>query len=171
MSANQIQQILKNINLFVDGRGYAGQVESYDPPKLTLKTENYRPGGRDVEVKIDQGMEPLDAKFVLIGFNSEVLKLWGVVANKEVPLTMRAAMEDEDGAVTPVIINLRGKLLEVDSGTWKPGEAAKLNITLNAHYYKLNMGGIDVHEIDVRNMVRMINGVDSLAEQRAALGI
>ena len=32
-------KILKNFNLFVDGRGYAGRAEEVSPPKLSIKTE------------------------------------------------------------------------------------------------------------------------------------
>jgi hypothetical protein len=38
-------------------------------------------------------------------------------------------------------------------------------------YYKLNVNGTDVIEIDVVNMKRIIKGVDQLASQRTALGI
>jgi P2 family phage contractile tail tube protein len=38
-------KILKNFNLFVDGRGYAGRAEEVTPPKLTIKTEELRAGG------------------------------------------------------------------------------------------------------------------------------
>ena len=171
MSANRIDEILKNINMFIDGNGLAGQVESFTLPKLTLKTEDFRPGGRDVAVKVDMGMEPLESKFTLIGFHAAVLKLWGLSAGRDIPLTLRGALENEDGTIVPAVCNLRGKLIEVDPGDWKPGEAAKLNVTLNAHYYKLSVDGEDVHEVDVRNMVRTINGVDVLAAQRAALGL
>ena len=37
-------KILKNFNLFVDGRGYAGKAEEVTPPKLSLKTQEFRGG-------------------------------------------------------------------------------------------------------------------------------
>lgn len=40
-----IPKILKNFNLFVDGRGYAGKAEEVTPPKLSLKTQEF--GGMD----------------------------------------------------------------------------------------------------------------------------
>ena len=43
-------RVLKNMNLFVDGRGYAGRVDEIELPKLTLKTEEHRAGGMDVPV-------------------------------------------------------------------------------------------------------------------------
>ena len=37
-------------------------------------------------------------------------------------------------------------------------------------YYKLTIAGDDICEIDVDNMIRIVNGTDRLAAQRAALG-
>ena len=38
-------------------------------------------------------------------------------------------------------------------------------------YYKLEIGGETIHEIDAENMKRVINGVDQLEKRRAALGL
>jgi P2 family phage contractile tail tube protein len=37
-----IPKILKNFNLYVDGRGYAGRVEEITLPKLTITTIKFR---------------------------------------------------------------------------------------------------------------------------------
>ena len=37
-----IPEILKNFNLFIDGRGHAGKVLEVTPPKLTIKTEEFQ---------------------------------------------------------------------------------------------------------------------------------
>ena len=37
-----LPRILKNFNLFVDGRGYAGRVDEITLPKLTIKTEEFQ---------------------------------------------------------------------------------------------------------------------------------
>ena len=59
-------KILKNFNLFVDGRGYAGKAEEVTPPKLTIKTEEFRGGGMDVPAAVDMGMEKLEAKQIWV---------------------------------------------------------------------------------------------------------
>jgi P2 family phage contractile tail tube protein len=71
----------------------------------------------------------------------------------------------------PVVVMLRGRVKESDMGTWKPGEAAKLKITLAVNYYKYTQAGTDLVEIDVEGMKRVINGVDQLAQTRTNLGI
>jgi P2 family phage contractile tail tube protein len=42
---------------------------------------------------------------------------------------------------------------------------------MSVNYYKLTVGGREVYEIDVENMVRRINGVDQLAGIRSDIGL
>lgn len=164
-------QVLKNMNLFVDGRGHAGKVDEVTPPKLALKTEEHRAGGMDAPVDLDMGMEKLMLDYTLSEYDKEVLKLFGIKEGAAVQHTLRGAMEAEDGAVVPVIINVRGMLTEVDMGTWKPGEKSQMKCSMNCRYYKMTIGGEVIHEVDVENMIRIINGTDQLAAHRDALGL
>lgn len=165
------RDVRKNFNLFVDGRGYAGQVDEFNAPKLTLQTEEFRAGGMDVPIDVTMGMEKLVADFSLKAYDRNVLALFGVVEGSNVPLSVREALESFDGTVTPVVHTMRGKITELDPGTSKPGELPMLKATLTLTYYKMQHGDTVVHEIDVENMVRVINGVDVLQGIRAAIGI
>lgn len=165
------RDVLKNLNLFVDGRGMAGQVEEVTLPKLALKTEEFRGGGMDAPVELTMGMEKLEAEFSVINYDKNVLALFGVAEGNFVPFVLRKALESFDGGVTPVVITMRGKIKVIDFGTSKPGEKATIKYSIALNYYKYEQGGETIHEIDVENMVRIINGVDALAAQRAALGI
>lgn len=165
------RDVLKNLSAFVDGKGYAGQVASYTPPPLTLVVDDHRAGGMDAPVSLDMGMEAMEASLVLNSYDRDVLALFGVAEGNAVPFTVRGALESYDGTVTPVQHQMRGKITSLDGGTWTPGEKGELTITFRLDYYKCVHGGQTVHEIDAVNMVRIINGVDRLAQQRAALGI
>lgn len=165
------RDVRKNFNLFVDGKGYAGQVEEFTPPKLALKTEEFRGGGMDGPIEMTMGLEKLEASFSLIAYDREVLKHFDVREGAVLPLTLREALESFDGAVTPVVHSMRGKIREIDAGTVKPGDKVGLKITVALTYYKLQHGKDVVHEIDMENMVRVINGTDSMASTRAALGM
>ena len=166
-----IVNILKNVNMFVDGRGFAGQVMEVNLPKLTVKMEEHRDGGMDAPAEIDMGMEKLECDFSTSRIDAGLLRSWGLAPGSLVPITFRAALESEDGTVTAVAASVRGNVKEVDYGTWKPGEKVPLKCAMAVRYYKFEHGGELIHEIDVDNMVRIVNGVDRLAEQRAALGI
>lgn len=166
-----IVNILKNVNMFVDGRGFAGQVMEVNLPKLTVKMEEHRDGGMDAPAEIDMGMEKLECDFSTSRIDAGLLRSWGLAPGNQVPVTFRGVLESEDGTVTPVVVAVRGNVKEVDYGTWKPGEKVPLKCMMAVRYYKFEHGGEVLHEIDVDNMVRIVNGTDRLAEQRAALGI
>ncbi|WP_320179669.1 phage major tail tube protein [Roseovarius pacificus] len=165
------RDVLKNLNLFVDGRGYAGQLDEYNPPDLTLSTEDYRGGGMDAPVAIEMGQEPLETSFALIAYDADALSTWGVAEGSSVPLTVRGALESYDGTVKPVVHRMRGKITSISRGTWAPGQKPTLTITMRPDYYQEVHNGTILHEIDVENMIRVVNGVDRLAAQRAALGL
>jgi P2 family phage contractile tail tube protein len=163
-------KILKNFNLFVDGRGYAGRAEEVSPPKLTIKTEELRAGGMDAPAAIDMGMDKLEAGFSLVEYDPELLKQFGLVSGNGVQLTLRGALVD-DTTATPMVIGLRGMFTEVDMGKFKAGDKATMQCNVACRYYSLEIDGRKLIEIDVDNMTRVIDGVDKLAEIRAALGI
>lgn len=165
------RDIRKNLNLFVDGRGYAGQVMEFTPPALALQVEDFRAGGMDAPIEVELGMEKLEASFVLSAYDRNTLGLWGIAPGREVQFTLREALESYDGTVKAVVHNLRGKLRKIDPGSSKPGEIPTLTHEVAVTYYRQQHDGATVHEIDVINMVRIINGVDRLAAQRAALGL
>lgn len=163
--------VLKNLNLFVDGRGYAGQIDEYNAPDLSLTTEDFRGGGMDAPIALDMGMEALETSFGLSAYDADVLSLFGVSQGNAVAFTARGALESYDGTVKPAIHTMRGKITTIARGTWTPGTKASLTITMRLDYYKEEVDGVTISEIDVINMVRITGGVDRLAAQRAALGI
>ncbi len=166
-----IQDVLKNMNLFVDGRGFVGKVDELTPPKLTVKTEEHRAGGMDAPVELDMGTEKLECDFSSSAIDAETLKLWGVAPGSLVPLTFRGALQSEDGSVKPLAMQCRGHVREIDFGSWKAGDKAVMKVAVALRYYKLEIDGETLHEVDVENMVRIVNGTDQVQAQREALGI
>lgn len=165
------RDIRKNFNAFVDGRGYAGQVDEFNAPKLTLQTEEFRAGGMDVPIDVTMGMEKMVTDFSLMAYDRKMLGHFGVTEGARIPLVLRESLESFDGTITSVVHTMRGKITELDPGTSKPGSLPLLKVSMSLTYYKMQHGDQVVHEIDAENMVRIINGVDILAAARNALGI
>ena len=166
-----ITDILRNVNLFVDGRGYAGAVQMVQLPKLAVATEEHRAGGMDAPIEIDMGLEKLEASWSMDSVDADLLRRWGLAPDALTPCVFRGALQSEDGSVKAVVATCRGLIREVDWGDWKPGEKATLKCTMAVRRYQLEIDGETIHDIDVANMVRVVDGVDQLAAQRDALGI
>lgn len=117
-----IPETLANLNLFVDGVSFQGDVPSLTLPKLTLKMEEHRPGGMDMPVEMDLGMEKLEAAFSTTGVRREALKFFGLADASAFNGTFRGAFKGLKGKITPVVVTLRGALKEVEMGDWKSAE-------------------------------------------------
>ncbi len=167
-----ISDIIRNINLFVDGRGYAGKIDELTLPKLTPTLQEYKAGGMSAAIDIPMGgHEKLEADISLKAFDPEVLKLFNVNQGANIPFTARGAIQDDDGTNHTVIISMQGIVKEYDMGAWKAAEEVQLKLGLSLRYYKLEYDGQVLIESDPVNMVLVVNGVDQLAETRRSLGV
>lgn len=165
------RKIRKNFNFYVDGKGYAGSVMSFTAPKLSLKTEDFQAGGMLAPTEIVLGHEKLTADVEFASDDAEIMSKFHVVESKEYGFTAREALEGDDGEVTQVVHNMRGKVKLLDRGETKVGEKSTIKVSLALSYYKLTHGAQVVQEIDVVNMIARQGGVDVLAGIRGALGI
>ncbi|NAO25949.1 phage major tail tube protein [Pseudomonas syringae] len=166
-----IPETLSNLNLFVDGVSFQGDVPSLTLPKMTLKTEEHRGGGMDLPVELDMGMEKQESNFTTTGVRRESLKFFGLADGTAFNGVFRGAFKGLKGKITPVVVTQRGRLKEVDMGDWKAGDKAEIKHSVALTYYKLEVDGRVIYEIDALGMKRVIDGVDQLAAERSALGL
>lgn len=164
-------KLLKNFAVFIDGKGYAGNIKEAQLPALTLVTEEFRAGGMDAGVKVEMGQEALDCSVTLSEFDQLALAQWGVGEGYQVPLVFKGALESLDGSVESVHVAMRGKVVSMTPSAWTPGSEATIKLDLNLTTYRYEQNGVIIHDIDIPNMKRVIGSIDRLAEQRAALGI
>ena len=166
-----LPKILRNYSLYVDGIGYAGKVTEAKPPTLTVKTEEFRAGGMDAPAEIDMGMEALNMSFTLAEYDPAVLRQFGLLDQNAVQVALRGAMVDNGTAATSIVVNGTGHFKEFDPTDFVAGDNTEAQFNMGLRYYKMTIGGDVIHEIDVENMVRIINGEDQLASIRTAIGI
>lgn len=166
-----IPETLAGLNLFVDGISFQGEVPSLTLPKLTLKMEEHRAGGMDMPIELDMGMEKQEASFTTTGVRRESLKYFGLADVTAFNGTFRGGYKGARGKVKQVVVTLRGALKEVDMGDWKSGDKAEIKHSVAVTYYKLELDGDLIYEIDPLGMKRVIDGVDQMAALRSALGL
>ncbi len=96
-----IPQALYNLNLFIDGVNFAGIATQVTPPKLKIKAEDYRGGGMDSPIKMDLGLEALEANFSLSGMSVEALRFFGLADQSAFNGVFRGAFRTTRGRCSP----------------------------------------------------------------------
>ncbi len=166
-----IPQVLTNCVAFIDGVSLSGEVPSLTLPKLTQKTLDYQGGGMSAPIEFGVGLEKLESAFTTNGVRRETLKFFGLADQTACNLVFRGAFTGLKGAVTSVVVTMRGGVKEVDMGDWKPTDQAEIKHSIKLTYYKLEIDGRVMYEIDPLNMIQVIDGVDQLAAARSAVGL
>lgn len=167
-----LPRVLKNMMLFNEGLAYVGEAKVVTLPTLTRKMEGHRAGGMSGEVMIDMGGEAMELKSQFAGPVRQMLRQWGVTNIAGVYLRFAGAYQrDDTSEVDQVEVIVRGRHSEIEMGDQEVGEVGEFGVTSAIAYYKLIWNGRTEIEIDPLNMIEIVDGVDRLAEQRAALGI
>ena len=167
-----LPRTLKNMMLFNEGSAYLGEVGTVTLPTLTRSMNEWRGGGTGGPLSIDMGMEALSLSFTAGGPLRDVLRQWGVTRVDGVYLRFAGAYQQDDTAgIDSIEVIIRGRHSEIEMGDQEVGEQGEFSVTSAIAYYKLVWNGRTEIEIDFLNMVEIVDGVDRLAEQRAALGI
>lgn len=164
----QLPRIIKNMNLFVDGVGMAGFIETLTTPTLALQMEEHRAGGMDIPVELDMGMDKLECSFELSEPNETAIRCLGFPGKLFIA---RSAIQRDGEAALPYIVNMTGTLKSMDPGGWQVGQKNNHTFSIALTYYKLSVAGAEIVEIDAINMIRKINGEDQVASIRSAIGI
>jgi uncharacterized protein len=161
---------LRNFNVMVDGRSYAGRADEVTLPTLAITTQDHKAGGMDAPVEVDMGMEKMDLSITLSDYDESVIAGFGLLG-AGIPITLRGAIQRQGEESQPVVVKLLGGLKSRSTGSWSPGGKQSTTLVYSLRKYSESINGIEYVNIDVENMVRVINGVDQLATQRAAIGL
>lgn len=167
----KIEGILKNFAIYFDGRSYIGKAKGFQPPELTLKTEEYLAGGMIAAKKVKMGLETMTTTFTLGGYHKEVIAKLGLAEGNTPSLTARGALEDSDGTIHSVEAVMRGQVTSLKPSEWKATEMSELPVEMDLDYYEWRQDGEVIHQIDIENMIWVVDGTDQLQAQRDALGI
>jgi hypothetical protein len=159
---------IKNFNAFVDGVSYFGIATEAKLPQVKVMTEAHRGAGMDGPVGIDMGVEAMTAEITFGEWSPALLKKPGT--EQRFVLRPAAAGEVGDGADT-IIATIGGLITAAETGDLKPGTDTTLKLMMDVRYYRLEINGEQIFEIDLVNGLRVIGGEDQLADIRRAMGL
>jgi P2 family phage contractile tail tube protein len=162
--------VLKNFNVFVDGRSQAGKC-TVTMPNLQARLASYSAGGIDGDLNMEMGFQVIQYSFVMREYDPNVFSIFGYGNTANKAFTFRGAQENTLGQVVPIILETRGWISGIDHGSWDPCSITDVTFTVDAQYLRFDINGRTSYEIDIINMIRIIDGVDVLQQQRQALGI
>lgn len=163
---------LTNFAVFADGVNYMGEIPEVTLPTLSRKVDEYRSGGMDGPIDLDYGMEKMEAELKGAGFIDGLSTKWGARAHDAAMLRFAGALtRDDSAAVEQCEVVMRGRLIKMDPGSAKAGDATEQTYSYSLSYYKLTINGQVAMEIDLVNMVCVVDGEDMNASVRAAMGI
>lgn len=162
---------LKNYRLYNDGNNYQGVIAEFTQPKIAHAMDDWRGGGMLGPVKIDMGLEGMEAEFTNGGLVKQVLRQMGTATVDGCLLRLVGAYQSDDtGNVDQVEIVMRGRPQELDMGNAKAGEDTEHKAKWPLAYYKLSINGRVEVEIDMLNGKYLVDGIDRYAEIMDALG-
>ena len=160
-----------NLHCLVNGVSLNKKLTDCTPPKMKAKVEGVRYAGTDAELDMDTGLEKLEFNLTGTGFIDPIEEL---ICNPDImsaQFEMRGAYRDARGVVRSATIILRGKVIESDGGSWKPGDKGERKYAGTAAYYELMIDGKTYHKIDPLNNIRIIAGTDMMEKVNQALGL
>lgn len=156
---------LKNCNIFIDGQSYLGTVAEFEEPALALATEDWRGGGMIGGVKIDLGLEMMEAKFKMGGHVVALIRKFGTTQVDGVRLRLVGAYQADDGRpAQSVECYIGGRFSEIGMGTSKAGDDTEHEFTAPLAYYRRVVDGRTEVEVDMVRGIFMVDGSDRYAE-------
>jgi P2 family phage contractile tail tube protein len=161
---------LKNINAFVEGKSYIGRIAEFEQPKLAIAMQDWRGGGMPGGVKIDTGLEQMEAKLKMGGHEVALLRKFGTTEVDGVRVRLVGAYQADNGSSPDAVeIFIGGRFSEIGFGTSKPGDDTEEEYTVPLSYYRRVVNGRSEIEIDMIAGIFRVNGVDRYAEIMAII--
>jgi hypothetical protein len=159
--------LLRNCTLWADRESYIGQIGDITPPVPQDKLEEMRNSGMIKPREVKLGYEKLEFSFKMPGMDPAIMRLFGLKPGVENPFMITGALVDEDGTEHSAVMTIRGFLKQADAGTWKPGDLAENDLMVSVNYYKLEIDGEPLIEMDDFDI--LIGGVSQYAGIRSAM--
>jgi P2 family phage contractile tail tube protein len=160
-----LPRTLINMNVYADGQGYQGVASEFEQPKLALATEDWRGAGMVGPVKLDKGLEAMEAMITFGGHETRLVRKFGTTSVEGVRLRLVGAYRADDGTPAQAVeIFIGGRFTEIDFGKDKPGDPTEHKYTSPLNYYRRVVDGRTEVEIDMLRGVHIVDGVDRYAE-------
>ncbi|MDR3133017.1 MAG: phage major tail tube protein [Prevotellaceae bacterium] len=165
---------LYDANVYVNDSSVHGQAAEVTCPDIAAVMTDYKSLGMVGSAEFFNGFDKMEATIKWTYPDTNVQK---TLANflKPVNLMVRSSKAEYDGGgikeEVPVVIYLRGYSKKHPGGSFKQKEDTEVESTFSISYFKQEIDGEAIVELDVLNNIYKVGGEDLLAERRQNLGI
>jgi len=162
---------IQGFNSFINGDNYAGLATEVTLPKLGRKVEEYWAAGMDGPIDIDMGGTKLESSIVIAEFTRALILAHGTPTVDGNELRFIGAAQSGQGVNSwdQIEVVQRGIFTEHDMGTIKGGDDTSMTLAASLTYYRYDLNGETLIEIDRPGFIYKVGGVDLLAGQREIL--
>lgn len=163
--------IFQDFTVWISDIGKIGESPEFQPPEINIAVEEFRGGGMDGTVEIPMGIEKIEFDFQLHTWDAQIWQNIGYgPGSLDVPLTFRGYLITAGGLEKSVIIDTFCLIKAIKPGKVSSGKKVDLTVNVVANYYRHEIDGNVVTEIDVFNKITNIGGVDRSQNARRILG-
>lgn len=167
MATNLPSWLMRNCTAFVDGVSKLGQISEIIIPVPAAKVEELRNTGMIRPREIHLGYEKMDMSLKLPGMDPQVWKLFGLKPGVDQQILVTGALVSEDGSTVNASLTVRGFFKSANGGGWKPGTLGENDHGFAVNYYKLEIAGESILEVDDFDVV--VGGESQMSDIRQAL--
>ena len=165
-----LPRTLKNLNAYANGVSYLGVISQFDEPKLAINADDWRGGGMLGPVKLDMGLQAMEASLTMGGHVVDLIRNFGTTQVDGVRVRLVGAYQADDGGGPQAVeCYIGGRFSEIDFGNGKAGEKTEHKYTVPLSYYRRDVDSRTEVEIDMIAGVFIVGGVDRYAEIMAIL--
>ena len=165
---------LYNANVYVQGDNFAGVAEEVTLPDLKAKLSDHKPLSGVGSLELFAGLDKMSMKVKWNSINEQVMINSANFFDAQ-DIMVRANSErwenDSRVASEPVAAFMRGRPKGVPPIGLKHQDNPDVETEYTISYYKLEVAGRVLFEVDFYAQIYVVDGVDLLADYRANLGI
>jgi P2 family phage contractile tail tube protein len=168
-----IQEVY-DANVYFNSVSTHGTASEVTCPDLTPVMGEYKALGMAGILEFFKGFEKLEATIKWKFADTEIRKACAnFVQPADIMVRSNRARWDSGGIIdnVPVVIYLKGTPTKHQGGGYKAQEATEFETTFTCFFFKEEVDGDPIVEVDVMNNIYKVDGVDLLAEYRMNLGV
>lgn len=162
-----------NANVYIDGNSFLGKAEEVNLPMIKHIMTEHKALGMVGKFEFFAGVDKMETKIKWNSFYKEAMvKMADPTTTLQVQV--RASVETYASAgrtsEKPLVIYMTAQPKDFPGGNFKQHDNVELESNLNVIYFKLEIDGEILMEVDVLSNIYKVAGIDILAKYRENIG-